>query len=595
MSTIRIQLTYPAVIKLALTRVFSFRQTEGNFVTDDRSHLSFLFSVVQPIWGSVKIGCQGRTQNKNFDFELEDTVERREFVKLVPLTALGATVGAKSAVAAMSEPDPKTIAPSMRVKQQETKLPDYAGKIGYSDMAGTDADGKVQPGFADRSSKPKNGDPLAPYQMPLTKEEQDILDGKQGPEIAKVMKIVVAHGNAFNAEKLVDLGGAPHSSLFTGQDYLLPMIKMFMECADAGLKAYAPYTVNPRCYDVYNVENNAADMKVIYELYGAQRDLDWMHARLGSPDLNLRSCACYVDEVGNKPPPGTYVAWAESSAVNYGNSALGLRTNRNASGMELLCALLGKAPLFGLMTDEGRMSSWLVDVKTTEEPDLGVLGTAIGLKVVDANPFIAGLSQYLGKEVTNDNMHLLKKMGSATAAAGAVGLYHVEDLTPDAKQKGRDLLMKDYQTYTYDDAEQARVLANFPTEFKDRPDDPTVAIIGCPHNTYKEILDWGTNVTEAMEKRGLKAPAIPTKLLCANVVRDRLVKEHPLLVGKMTEANMRFTNMCSLSYTGMKGFSEKMFAVTNSPKTRNYYPFVHYLKDDALIETILTGKIPEGA
>jgi predicted aconitase len=224
-----------------------------------------------------------------------------------------------------------------------------------------------------------------------------------------------------------------------------------------------------------------------------------------------------------------------------------------------------------------------------------VLGTAIGLKVIDANPFITGIDKYIGKEITNDNMWILKKMGSATAAAGAVGLYHVENLTPDAKQKGRDLLMKDYQTYVFDDAEQARALAKFPTEFDDRPKDPTIAIIGCPHNTYGEILTWGTRVTEAMEKQGVKMPAIPTRLLCANVVRDRLVKEHPLLVGKMTEANIRFTNMCSLSYVGMKGFSEKMFAVTNSPKTRNYYPFVRYLKDDALTQTILTGKIPKGA
>jgi hypothetical protein len=370
---------------------------------------------------------------------------------------------------------------------------------------------------------------------------------------------------------------------------------MFQQCAEAGLKAYAPYTVNPRCYDVYNVENNAKDMQVIYELYGVQRDLDWMHAQLGAPDLNYRTCLCYADEVGNRPKPGTYVAWAESSAVNYGNSALGLRTNRNASGMELLCALIGKAPLFGLMTDEGRMSTWLVDVKTTKEPDWGVLGTAIGLKVVDANPFIVGIDKYLGTEVSNDNMHLLKKMGSATASSGGVGLYHVENLTPDAKQKGRDLLEEGYQTYVFDDAEQARVLATYPTDFPDRPKDPTIAIIGCPHNTYKEILDWGTWVTEAMEKRGLEKPAIPTKLLCANVVRDRLVKEHPLLVGKMTAADMRFTNMCSLSYVGMKDFSESMFAVTNSAKTRNYYGFVQYLKDDALIETILTGKIPAGA
>jgi len=83
-------------------------------------------------------------------------------------------------------------------------VPDYAG-IGYSDMGGTDANGKPQPGFADRSNRPDKADPKALYQMPLTKEEQDIMDGKKGPELAKVMKIVVAHGNAFNAEKLVDL------------------------------------------------------------------------------------------------------------------------------------------------------------------------------------------------------------------------------------------------------------------------------------------------------------------------------------------------------------------------------------------------------
>jgi hypothetical protein len=120
-------------------------------------------------------------------------------------------------------------------------------------------------------------------------------------------------------------------------------------------------------------------------------------------------------------------------------------------------------------------------------------------------------------------------------------------------------------------------------------------LIGCPHNTYKEILDWGTKVTDAIEKRGLKTAAIPTKLFCSFVVRDHLVKEHPVLVGKMTEANMRFTNMCTVSYAGMKGFSERIYGVTNSPKTRNYYPSVRYLKDDAILEVILTGKIPKNA
>ena len=172
-------------------------------------------------------------------------------------------------------------------------------------------------------------------------------------------------------------------------------------------------------------------------------------------------------------------------------------------------------------------------------------------------------------------------------------MYHVENVTPDAKEKGRDLLIEGYQTYVFDDAEQARVLATFPVEWEGRPEDPTACFIGCPHNTFHELVTWGKKVTEAVEKRGLKTAAIPTLLFCSNVVRDHLVEEEPVLVGAMKRAGMKFTNMCTVSYAGMKGFSERTYGVTNSPKTRNYYPDVRYLPDAVLLEVICTGEIPK--
>ena len=86
-------------------------------------------------------------------------------------------------------------------------------------------------------------DPAAPaHKMTLTPEEQDIMDGKKGEVLAKVMKTVVQYGEAFGADKLVDLGGNPHTVLMFGNDAVAPIIDIFNECADAGLKAYAPYT-----------------------------------------------------------------------------------------------------------------------------------------------------------------------------------------------------------------------------------------------------------------------------------------------------------------------------------------------------------------
>ncbi len=156
------------------------------------------------------------------------------------------------------------------------------------------------------------------------------------------------------------------------------------------------------------------------------------------------------------------------------------------------------------------------------------------------------------------------------------------------------MLVKGYKTYVYDDAEQKRVRATFKNQWPDKDADPTACFIGCPHNTYHELVKWGKKVTEALKKAGKEEAAIPVYMFCANPVRTRLIEEEPELAGAMKRAGMVATNMCSVSYAGMKGFSEKVRGVTNSAKTRNYTSS-RYVPDDELLEIIVTGKIPRGA
>jgi hypothetical protein len=101
-------------------------------------------------------------------------------------------------------------------------------------------------------------------------------------------------------------------------------------------------------------------------------------------------------------------------------------------------------------------------------------------------------------------------------------------------------------------------------------------------------------VTEALDKAGQKKAAIPVYMFMPNPVRDRAIEEHGELVSKMKRAGMHATNMCSVSYAGMKGFSERVRGVTNSAKTRNYSS-IRYFPDDVLVEIIVTGKIPKPA
>jgi predicted aconitase len=331
----------------------------------------------------------------------------------------------------------------------------------------------------------------------------------------------------------------------------------------------------------------------IQAMFNLQAEMEKVHLRLGAKNMNYWSCTCYWPEVGNAPEKGTYTAWSESSAVNYSNSVLGCRTNRNSGGIEMLCNMLGKAPNFGLTTDEGRKAKWLIDLQTTEEPQWSVVGGAIGMRVVEDVPFIINAERYLG-QVDSISCGKLKDMGAATATNGAVGLYHVENITPDAIEQGRDLLAEGYQTYVIDDAEVDRVRKAYPNLWTQKDAKPTRAFVGCPHNSFHQLYDWGQRVTRALSNRGQDKVAIPLHLFCSPLVFDHFLDEHAELVRDLKRVGVNFTNTCPLTFAGIPGITATEFFVTNSNKTREYTN-ARFLNDDTLLETVLTGEMPADA
>ena len=195
--------------------------------------------------------------------------------------------------------------------------------------------------------------------MELTEEEQEILDGKKGPLLQKALKTVVAYGELFGAKKLVDLDHAPHLAMSWGTDVVMPFLNIYKQFAEAGLKSYAPFTSDPVPFDYENLNPGPEKEKVSRETYRRQQELTEVYEKLGMIK-KAWSCVCYAPEIGNVPKRGDNLSWSESSAINYANSVLAARTNRNSMGIDTFTALLGKAPVFGLMTDEGRKATWLI-------------------------------------------------------------------------------------------------------------------------------------------------------------------------------------------------------------------------------------------
>jgi predicted aconitase len=188
-------------------------------------------------------------------------------------------------------------------------------------------------------------------------------------------------------------------------------------------------------------------------------------------------------------------------------------------------------------------------------------------------------------------MGKLKAFGSSTASSGAVGLYHVENVTPEAKKQGRKLLVDDHQTYVIDDAEMARVIGTFKNRWKDPDGDPTAVYIGCPHNTYDEILYWAKRLNSALRAKGQKKLKIPVVMACPIVVRNKLLDEYPLLLRDVLRAGVDFTTICTPGYQGLKGMADIDRGVTNSAKAR-HYSNLRLFGDDDLIQIAMTGKLP---
>jgi hypothetical protein len=423
--------------------------------------------------------------------------------------------------------------------------------------------------------------------MELTREQQEVLSGSKGDTLAKVMKTLVMYGDVFGAERMVPVTGKMgHLVTSFGLSVMKPVQNLMQELIDGGALSAQPFTVDPRPMD-RNVPANLIQNLIFKVMYSKQAEYEKQLAELGLLAGDAFTCTCYMDEIGNIPAKGDILSWAESSAVVYANSVLGARSNRNSGIIELFGSIIGEVPYFGLLTDEGRRASWIVDLKTSKLPPAQLLGSAIGLKVMEDVPYIRGLDSLLGKELNGTVRDYLKDMGAATASNGAVGLYHVAGLTPEAVESGESLIRSDAKTYVIDDAELERVKKSYPLIWKDPDARPKLCFIGCPHLSGSQLHDWTIKLSDALRSAGRKTVAVPTVFTAAPAVKDAFEKTEDY--EKLTAMKVILSDICPLMYMNNPK-CRTMPVITNSNKLRTYTSSRYY-DDDEILRYLTEGGI----
>ena len=422
--------------------------------------------------------------------------------------------------------------------------------------------------------------------MILTPEQQEILNGSKGETMAKVMKTLVMYGETFGADKLVPVT-SEYNHLVTsfGLKMMKPVFDLMQQLIDAGAVSGQKFSVDPRPLDK-NVPANFLQNFIFNNfMYSKQADYEKQLQQLGLMNDNAFTCACYLDQVGNTPKKGEILSWAESSAVVYANSVLGARCNRNSGIMDIMGSIAGFVPSFGLLTDEGRKATWIVQVKTTKKPEAQLLGSAIGMKVMEDVPFITGMEPWLGTELNDENKAYLKDFGAATASNGAVGLYHIENLTPEAKELGVSLVAPGAKVYVIDDAELQRVQDNYPVIWKNVDAKPKLCFVGCPHMSLQQLKDWTVAVEEGLKKAGNAKVLIPTVFTTAPAVKAEFEKTE--YAARLKATGVILSYICPLMYMN-NPLAGKMPVITCSNKLRTYTT-ARYYTEAQILEKITKG------
>jgi predicted aconitase len=400
--------------------------------------------------------------------------------------------------------------------------------------------------------------------LQLSVEEQAMLSGELGPGVRKAMEIVVALGQIYGARRLVAIGSVQVAGV-SYRNLGEAGLEFLSEWADQGAHVRAPTTLNPAGMDL------CAWQDLGFSEDFAQRQLAVIEAfeRFGV----RATCTCTPYLVGNVPHLGEHVAWAESSAVSYANSVLGARTNREGGPSALAAAFTGRTAAYGLHLDENRRATLRVDVRCPVRTlsDFGALGYLVGKAAQNRVPYFVGLEAGAGSPCP-----CLKALGAAMAASGAVALYHVAGVTPEADRP--NVLAPDHETLVVDDLQPVYTVLNSEAR------DIDLVWFGCPHAGLEEM----TEIVRLLDGRQVQAALWVT---AAREVRQR-AEAQGLVAAIEASGGRVVADMCA-AVAPMRELGFRTVA-TPSAKGATYLPshaglLVRYGTVEQCIEAAVSG------
>ncbi len=384
----------------------------------------------------------------------------------------------------------------------------------------------------------------------LSDYDQACLAGAHGPAAQMAMSILVRMMPVYGATALLDISAAHiDSTVYMGE----ATMEFAERLASLGAKVRVPSTLNVSGVDEHGWQEwdvpadhaaKAHRQMVAYQSMGT---------------IPTWTCAPYQTE--HRPVLGQQIASGESNAICFFNSVIGARTERYPDLLDICCAVTGRAPATGLHLTQNRAGHLLLRLegipRRLQEDDAfyPVLGHLIGRLAPNKIPVIEGL------EVTpTEDQH--KAVCAGAASAGAVALYHMVGITPEAPTREAAFQGRPPEAeirITLDTLATAR--AELSTCQGDRLD---MVVLGSPHLSVDEFRKLA-----ALVEGRKKHPDVVFLVTCSRAVRE--IADRAGLLDAYRAFGGRITvDTCPLTTPMLSGAIKHL--MTNSAKYAYYSP-----------------------
>ena len=256
--------------------------------------------------------------------------------------------------------------------------------------------------------------------MILSEYDDALLSGDRGPAARMAMSILTRMAEVQGAHEMLDIWQVHiDSTIYMGEAGL----EFAERLAGWGAKVAVPTSLNVSGLD----ECHWRDWPVPEDwAHKAQRQ---MRAYQSMGCIPMWTCAPYQTSMA--PRFGQQIAWGESNAIVFANSVIGARTERYPDLLDICAAITGRAPAIGLHLTDNRAGQLLLRLDNIpmglqqDDSFYPVLGILVGRLAGHRIPVISGLTVTPAEDQ-------LKAFGAATASSGAVALFHIVGVTPEA-------------------------------------------------------------------------------------------------------------------------------------------------------------------